>query len=156
MDIEFSCGQRRVAAQSREDLNFPILNDYGEDRFGLRFSRGRHSGGEWMHLMISEDRGVIWLDDRNPVMENAYHGPFLIQRRDESLIVIHYTMDSDDKMLPSGTWGEIYRLDGYNGMVDASRHAGRACLLYADWHVEQKTPEELLVMPHIDFQNVLE
>ena len=54
---------RVVWVQSREDLNFPYLASYGEDRFGLFFSRGRHAVGEWAHYLLSEDNCQTWRDD---------------------------------------------------------------------------------------------
>ena len=59
----FDIIDRQVWVQSREDLNFPHLASYGDDRFGLFFSRGRHSVGEWSHYLLSEDGCNTWRDD---------------------------------------------------------------------------------------------
>jgi hypothetical protein len=77
--VSFEAGGRKVWVQSREDLNFPMLTDFGENCYGLQFSRGRHSGAEWMHLMISHDGGQTWLDDRSRTEVNR-HGSVFIRR----------------------------------------------------------------------------
>ena len=59
----FEITDHQVWVQSREDLNFPLLASYGDDRFGLFFSRGRHSVGEWAHYLLSEDGCNTWRDD---------------------------------------------------------------------------------------------
>ena len=59
----FEIVHRKVWVQSREDLNFPHLASYGDDRYGLSFSRGRHAVGEWSHYLLSEDGCVTWRDD---------------------------------------------------------------------------------------------
>ena len=55
--------EKSIWVQSREDLNFPHVASYGEDRFGLFFSRGRHSVMEWPHYLLSEDGCRTWRDD---------------------------------------------------------------------------------------------
>ena len=93
--------------QSREDLNFPRLNNFGDDRYALRFTRGRHGGGEWIHWLISEDRGQTWMDDRNanwPEIE-GYHGTDYLQRRDGSLLGI--IQDIKTSSWFGQFWGEI-------------------------------------------------
>ena len=78
---------RRVWVQSREDLNFPTLVDFGNNRYGLQFTRGRHAGGEWLHFLISEDGCQTWMDDRAR-REVTYHGFHIMRRRDGSLFGI--------------------------------------------------------------------
>ena len=66
--MNFSLGEERIWAQSREDLNFPILFDLGAGLWGLRYSRGRHGGSEWLHSQISEDGGQTWRNITPPDM----------------------------------------------------------------------------------------
>ena len=80
--------RRTVWVQSREDLNFPRLNDFGENRYGLRFTRGRHGGGECIHWLISEDCGQTWMDDRRWGQIEGYHGTDFLRRRDGSIFGI--------------------------------------------------------------------
>jgi hypothetical protein len=70
----------RIWVQSREDLNFPILTDFGKGYYGLQFSRGRHAGSEWMHMMISHDAGQTWMDDRVRTEVNRHGSVFLTLR----------------------------------------------------------------------------
>jgi len=90
--IKFQSSDRKIWVQSREDLNFPVLADYGDNRYGLRFTRGRHGVGEWIHSLISEDRGQTWRDDHTRD-DPTYHGFFITRLRDGSLFGI--TPDPD-------------------------------------------------------------
>ncbi len=46
--------------------------------------------------------------------------------------------------LPIPYWSEICSLDGYSQKVDVTRHTERACILYADGHVDAKDKNDLL------------
>ena len=96
---------RQVWVQSREDLNFPQLADYGDDRYGLRFTRGRHGGAEWMHWLISEDGGATWMDDRRWADVDGYHGAHIMQRRDGSLLGIVW--DTNTPKVFGEFWGQV-------------------------------------------------
>ena len=82
----FRTRAHRVCVRSREDLNFPRLTDYGGDRFGLRFTRGRHGGGECVHWLLSEDAGQTWMDDHGLAAWEGYHGTDFSLLRDGSLL----------------------------------------------------------------------
>lgn len=81
----FNTHDRRVWFQSREDLNFPMLADYGSGRWGIHFTRGRHATGEWQHFLYSEDEGQTWLDDRERE-DVCYHGWHFLLRRDGTVL----------------------------------------------------------------------
>ena len=104
-DARLEVADRRVWVQSREDLNFPQLTDYGNNRYGLRFTRGRHGGAEWMHWLISEDAGLTWMDDRSWAHIEGYHGTHIMRRRDGSLLGIVW--DIRTPKVFGEFWGQV-------------------------------------------------
>ena len=88
----FEIVDRNIWAQSREDLNFPHVASYGEDRFGLFFSRGRHAVLEWPHYMLSEDGCQTWRHDPSPFGEGRRECPYFqfpqMTLRDGTLISV--------------------------------------------------------------------
>ncbi len=91
--IELSTHGRQVWIQSREDLGFPFISDYGEGRYGMLFTRGRHAGGEWLHSLVSEDGGQTWRDD--PALKDPrYRRYFIIRRRDGTLFGVPHGVEN--------------------------------------------------------------
>jgi len=88
----FEISDEKTWVQSREDLNFPHVASYGEDRFGLFFSRGRHSAAEWGHYMLSEDGCQTWRHDPSPFAENRRECPYFefpqMKLRDGTLMTV--------------------------------------------------------------------
>ena len=64
-----------------------------------------------------------------------------------------YPLVADSVKLWGFGFGEISRLDAYDGRVDASRHGAVANVLFADSHVESRNAEALRAMTEdIDFR----
>jgi hypothetical protein len=88
--MNLQLGDYRVWQQSREDLNWPDVVNLGEDRWCMSFSIGRHGGSEWLHHVLSEDRGQTWRD------YPEHPGVRLMTRRDGSMFGVRFSPGPQD------------------------------------------------------------